>query len=135
NITIVAPEAFIATGTNGAADPATNRGSRVTAASFFTAVGDAGSIDVRAGRVELADGARLSSSTAGFGNGGTVTIAATGAVSLRGARGDGSGSAIKSSTEVEAEEAGVLGGQRFGNAGVISIQTPALELADGAEIV
>src|SRR5690606_36047147 len=94
NIVIVAAEALIVNGTNGAADPAQNRGSRITASSFFTATGDAGSIDIRAGRIELDDGARISTSTSGIGAGGSVRIEATGAITLRGARGDGMGSAI-----------------------------------------
>jgi large exoprotein involved in heme utilization and adhesion len=135
NISIIAPDAFIATGTNGIADPAQNRGSRITAASFFTSTANAGSISVQAGRVELADGARLSSSTSGIGGGGSVSIVATGPVSLVGARGDGAGSAIKASTEVEADEAGQVTGPRLGNAGAITIQAPQLVLADRAEIV
>ena len=123
------------TGTNGAADPARNRGSRITAGSFFTATGDAGSIDIRAGRIELDDGARITASTSGIGAGGSVTIDASGPITLAGARGDGSGSAIKASTEVEAEEAGEVDAPRIGNAGRVSIRAPSLVLADGAEIV
>jgi large exoprotein involved in heme utilization and adhesion len=135
NIAIVASDAFVATGTNGVADPANNRGSRITTSSFFTSTGDAGSISVQAGRVELADGARLSSSTSGIGNGGSITIVATGDVSLRGARGDGSGSAIKASTEVDPGESGAVNLPRIGYAGTVAIQAASLTLADGAEIV
>src|SRR5690606_12586856 len=135
DISIVAPDALIVTGTNGAADPARNRGSRITAGSFFTATGDAGSIDIRAGRIELDDGARITASTSGIGAGGSVTIDASGPITLAGARGDGSGSAIKASTEVEAEEAGEVDAPRIGNAGRVSIRAPSLVLADGAEIV
>jgi hypothetical protein len=64
-----------------------------------------------------------------------VRIVATGAVTLRGARGDGSGSAIKVSTEVEPEEVGQLKGPRFANAGDVTIAAASLALSDGAEIV
>ena len=123
------------TGTNGDPNPANNRGSRITASSFFTATGDAGSIAIEAGTIKLDDGARISTSTSGIGDGGPVQIVATGAITLVGARGDGQGSAIKASTEVEAEEAGEVEGPRTGHAGNISIQAPSLTLADGAEIV
>ena len=135
NITLVAPDALIVTGTNGDPDPATNRGSRVTASSFFTSVGNAGSIAIQAGSIDLADGARVSTSTSGIGDGGSIDIDATGPVTLTGARGDGSGSAIKASTEVEASEAGAVDAPRTGSAGAISIRAPRLTLTDGAEIV
>jgi large exoprotein involved in heme utilization and adhesion len=64
-----------------------------------------------------------------------VTIVATGPITLIGARGDGSGSAIKASTEVEADEAGQVTGPRLGNAGAVTIRAESLALADGAEIV
>jgi large exoprotein involved in heme utilization and adhesion len=135
NIAIRASDSFLATGTNGSTDPATNRGTRITAASFFTATGAAGSIDIAAGTVELADGARISSSTSGIGDGGSVRLSATGDVVLRGRRADGSGSAIKASTEVEDDEGGVVTGPRLGAAGTVTIDAPSLSLLDGAEIV
>ena len=77
----------------------------------------------------------MSTSTSGIGDGGTVTVAATGAVTLRGARGDGSGSAIKVSTEVEADEIGAINEPRLGNAGSVTIEAASLALDDGAEVV
>ncbi|HEX7082295.1 MAG TPA: filamentous hemagglutinin N-terminal domain-containing protein [Gammaproteobacteria bacterium] len=135
NISLRASDAFVMTGTNGDPDPARNRSSRITASSFFTSTGDAGSIDIRAGRIELGDGARISTSTSGIGEGGSLRIVATGPISLTGRRGDGSGSAIKASTEVEADQAGEVAGPRRGNAGPIVIEAPSLTLADGGEIV
>jgi filamentous hemagglutinin family protein len=121
-------------GTNNPADPNRNRGTRITASSAFTASGNAGSIDIAAGQLVLADGARISSSTSGVGDGGFINIEATSGIAISGARGDGSGSSIRAATEVEEGEAVGSTEERNGNAGQIRITSPSLSMAPGTEI-
>jgi CHAT domain-containing protein len=134
SITIIGTERVELSGTNNADDPARDRGSRVTASSAFTASGDAGSIAISGGEIILADGARVSSSTSGVGQGGAVTIQATDYVELSGARGDGSGTSIRAATEIEEDEAGDETVVRDGDAGQIFIESPRLTLRAGTEI-
>jgi filamentous hemagglutinin family protein len=133
-IEIVAPVRTELSGTNNPDDPERDRGTRITASSAFTASGDAGSIDIRTGTLILDDGARISSSTSGVGDGGFIHIQATESVSLSGRRGDGSPSSIRAATEVEEEEASGSLADRTGSAGEIVIQTPLLTMSDGTEI-
>jgi filamentous hemagglutinin family protein len=112
-----------------------NRGSRITASSRFTATGNAGSIQILTGGLRLADGARVSSSTSGLGQGGSILLDASDGILLTGARGDGSGTSVRASTEVEGTEATGDLSNRLGNAGPITVRTPLLTLAPGTEIV
>ncbi len=111
-----------------------DRGSRISASSAFTATGNAGTIDIAAGDMLLADGARISTGTSGVGTGGEVRIVATGDIRLSGARADGSGTSIRVASEVEANEAGQVGASRSGNAGDIRIQAPGVFLGPGTEL-
>src|SRR5262249_58611518 len=52
--------------------------------SLTTGSGDAGNLDVRVRQLTLTGGAQISSSTQGSGHGGTVTVAATGAIAISG---------------------------------------------------
>jgi filamentous hemagglutinin family protein len=83
------------------------------------ATGDAGDIKLEARSVLLKDGARISSSTRGVGNGGLVLIQATEQVKL-----SGSDTAIFSDVNSNA----------IGNAGGISIDAGSLLINDGAFI-
>ncbi len=123
-IVIRAPTRVVLAGSSNPGDPVTDRGSRISASSAFTATGNAGTIDISAGDVLLADGARVSTSTSGVGSGGEVHIAATGEIRLRGARADGDGTSIRVASEVEDVEAGKIDASRTGNAGDIRIEAP-----------
>jgi filamentous hemagglutinin family protein len=83
------------------------------------AVGKAGSINITAGSVSLADGSQLSTSTYGQGDAGNVSIQARDFVSLAG-----------SSTVIFSNIAS--GG--VGNGGNINITAPSLTLQDGAQL-
>ncbi len=133
-IEIEASDRVELSGTNSPGDPERDRGTRITASSAFTASGDAGSIDIRTGTLILDDGARISSSTSGIGDGGFIHIQATDSVQLSGRRGDGSPSSIRAATEVEEEEISGNLGNRTGRAGEIVVETPLLTMADDTEI-
>ena len=133
-IVIRAPTRMVLAGTSDPTNPATDRGSRISASSAFTATGDAGTIDIVAGDVLLADGARISTSTSGIGAGGEVRIVASGEIRLSGARADGGGTSIRVASEVEEDEAGEVDASRTGNAGDIRIEAPALYLEPGTEL-
>ena len=133
-IVIRAPTRVVLAGSSNPGDPVTDRGSRISASSAFTATGNAGTIDISAGDVLLADGARVSTSTSGVGSGGEVHIAATGEIRLSGARADGDGTSIRVASEVEDVEAGKIDASRTGNAGDIRIEAPAVYLEPGTEL-
>jgi filamentous hemagglutinin family protein len=88
--------------------------------------GNAGSIVVEAPRVTLTDGARLSSTTSGPGQGGMVRVTATDTLTLAGTSADGISSGITASTA--GQETGT------GNAGSIVVEAPRVTLTDGAQI-
>ncbi|MFW2405336.1 MAG: CHAT domain-containing protein [Gammaproteobacteria bacterium] len=134
NIVIDGPDRVVLAGTNNPGDPQRDRGTRVTASSAFTASGDAGSITIETATLTLDDGARIASGTSGVGQGGSIRIVATESVELTGARGDGSGTTIRATTDIEEEEADALTQARNGDAGSIFISTPALILNSGTEI-
>ncbi|MGI9343696.1 MAG: tetratricopeptide repeat protein, partial [Gammaproteobacteria bacterium] len=134
NIVIRGADRVVLAGTNNPDDPQRDRGTRVTASSAFTASGDAGSIAIETGTLTLDDGARIASGTSGVGQGGSIRIVATDSVELSGARGDGSGTTIRATTDIEEEEADVLTQARNGDAGPIFIRTPTLTLNPGTEI-
>ncbi|MEH2275562.1 MAG: filamentous hemagglutinin N-terminal domain-containing protein [Nostoc sp.] len=83
------------------------------------AVGNAGNITLKAGSLEVTDGAQINSFTRGRGNAGNITIQAKDAVSL-----DGVG-LLSSGVDSDA----------VGNAGKIDITTGSLSLTNGAEII
>ncbi|MGC9506064.1 filamentous hemagglutinin N-terminal domain-containing protein [Baaleninema sp.] len=84
--------------------------------------GNAGDIRVVANTVEVHDGARLSSSTFGEGNGGTVTIEASDTVLFSGS----SLAGFRSSANSQVNEIG------RGNAGNVSVFANTVEIRDGA---
>ena len=134
SILIRAPTRMVLAGSSNPGDPLSDRGSRISASSAFTATGNAGTIDIAAGDILLADGARISTSTSGVGSGGEVHIAATGEIRLTGARADGDGTSIRVASEVEDTEVGGVGASRTGNAGDIRIEAPAIYLEPGTEL-
>ncbi len=83
--------------------------------------GNAGSIELRAGQVTLINGARIDSSTFGFGEGGTVIVNASEAVSISGSNSEDAFSQVRSVS---------LG---FGpeQAGRVSIISPLVVLGEG----
>lgn len=133
-VRVNASERLTLEGTNNPDNPNRDRGSRITASSAFAASGDAGVIEIATGRLELFDGARVSSSTSGVGAGGDIRIRADEAVVLRGARGDGSGSSVRAVAEVEEEEVDLNSAPRTASAGTIDISSPQLTLLPGTEI-
>ena len=133
-ILIRAPTRMVLAGSSNPGDPLTDRGSRISASSAFTATGNAGTIDIAAGDILLADGARISTSTSGVGSGGEVHIAATGDIRLTGARADGDGTSIRVASEVEDTEVGGVNASRTGNAGDIRIEAPGIYLEPGTEL-
>jgi len=86
--------------------------------------GNAGGIEITTGSLELMDGALLSANTFSEGDAGTISIAATEKVLLRGEDSRGFSSAARS----EVRESG------SGDAGGIDITTGSLELMDGAQL-
>src|SRR5262249_52820464 len=107
--------------------------------------GDAGSIEVRAGRITLTGGAEIASSTLGTGRGGEVTVMATDAISLSGQSGFtsnafGSGDACRLfvSTPILTMDEGLIqtiaNPGSSGNAGSIEVQAGRVTLTEGAQI-
>ncbi|MBW4682953.1 MAG: filamentous hemagglutinin N-terminal domain-containing protein [Microcoleus vaginatus WJT46-NPBG5] len=88
------------------------------------AVGDAGSLTVETARLTLLDGARISSSTLGQGNGGNLSVRATESVALSGLDASGLGSILETQ----------VGPQAIGNGGSLTVKTARLTLLDGATI-
>ena len=88
------------------------------------AVGNAGAIAIETGRLQLEDGARISTSTFGRGDGGTAIVRATDSITLLGLDLHGDGSGITS----------IVSPGATGNAGNITIETGRLSLDDGATI-
>ncbi|WP_161607258.1 two-partner secretion domain-containing protein [Prochlorothrix hollandica] len=88
------------------------------------AEGSAGGITIDTGSLSLRDGAKLTASTLGKGDAGTVQIQATDSVILQGQTETGAGSQILSQVAAGAT----------GNANEISITTPQLTLLEGAVI-
>ena len=89
------------------------------------AVGNAGAIEIVANTVEVRDGARLSSSTGGEGNAGTVSIEATDAVAFFGVS-PTSGRTSSAFGEVRSEGRG--------SAGDIRITAGTVAVLDGAQL-
>jgi filamentous hemagglutinin family protein len=83
------------------------------------AVGEGGDITITTGSLALADGAQLQAFTAGQGNAGNVTIAASGSVTL-----DGDSSGIFNTVSAGA----------VGNGGNITINAGSVSVSNGAEL-
>ncbi len=86
------------------------------------AVGNAGDISITTGSLEVTNGAQVSTSTEGQGNGGSVNINATDSVKFDGENKDGFRSGAFSQVNPGA----------MGNAGGVSITTDSLEVTNGA---
>ena len=96
----------------------------LTTTVFPGATGDAGNITVETAQFTLNDGAIISSSTLGQGNGGALNIRAHEFVNLSGVSGPGIGSQLQSG----------VGPEATGHAGKVTIETAQLTLNDGATI-
>ncbi|MDJ0704305.1 MAG: S-layer family protein [Leptolyngbyaceae cyanobacterium MO_188.B28] len=116
-LTIWAAESVELSGTDGNGDSSRLR-SRVNSA----AAGEAGDLTIQTGRLILRDGASISASTSGRGDGGVLTIRAAESVELSGVASDGDSSRI--ATQVNSNAAG--------NAGDLTIETGRLIFRDGA---
>ncbi len=88
------------------------------------AVGNAGEISINTSNLTLNNRARISASTFGEGNAGSITINATDNISLKGENSKGFSSVIES----------LVGKGAVGNAGEVSINTSNLTLTNGARI-
>ncbi len=88
------------------------------------AVGNAGEISINTSNLTLNNRARISASTFGEGNAGSITINATDNISLKGENSKGFSSVIES----------LVGKGAVGNAGEVSINTSNLTLTNGAQI-
>jgi filamentous hemagglutinin family protein len=100
----------------GAIDPDTGLALVTLSLSTETTGGKAGNMAIHTRTLELADGARISSSTGGFGDAGNVAIAATERVDITGAL-----SGIFTATSADAS----------GNAGTLTVTTPVLRMHGG----
>ncbi|QIZ72861.1 two-partner secretion domain-containing protein [Oxynema aestuarii] len=119
DLTAIASDSVILSGFNGSGQPSflsTDVGSEAT--------GDAGDLAIETARLSLFDGARISSSTFGRGNGGTLTAIASDSIELSGLDTSGKGSILRTSVGLNAT----------GDAGNLAIETARLSLSDGAAI-
>ncbi|MBF2046040.1 MAG: filamentous hemagglutinin N-terminal domain-containing protein [Elainella sp. C42_A2020_010] len=100
----------------------------VVAAGAF---GNGGSININTPTLEVRDGARLSATSSGRGDAGNVVITATGSIIFQGTGSidPSSRSTHRSSASTEVFRNG------NGNAGNITIETPILEVLDGAGLI
>ena len=99
--------------------------SRLVTQVNSNATGNAGNLTIETGWLILRDGALVSSSTAGEGNGGALTIRATESVELSGVNQDGGSSRLRTQVRSEAT----------GDAGALTIETGRLVLQDGALVL
>jgi filamentous hemagglutinin family protein len=88
--------------------------------------GNAGTLALETGFLNLKEGALISATTNGQGSGGHININATDSISLSGIGSQGQGSAIAANTRGTMENAG--------NGGVINLTARDLSLTDGAQI-
>jgi filamentous hemagglutinin family protein len=84
--------------------------------------GDAGNIDLGVGRLTLTGGAQIRSSTSGPGRGGTLTVAASEAITISGQNQTGTLSGLFSNT------------QGRGQGGSIQAQARTIEISDGGTV-
>ena len=102
---------------------ATGTGAKTLSLSTETVGGKAGDLSLDTRTLELRDGARISSSTGGFGDAGALDVAATERISI-----DGDFSGIFSATVATDADVGDAG-----NAGALNVSTPLLRV-EGGEI-
>ncbi|MBD2457457.1 S-layer family protein [Nostoc sp. FACHB-87] len=95
--------------------------SKIISQVVSSAIGNGGNIEITADSLNLSNGAFVSNSTFGMGNGGSITIDVKGAVNLDGESNDGIPSAIVSNAEETA----------IGNGGDIKITADSLTLLNG----
>ena len=114
---------------------AASTSSTIGAASFAT--GDAGSIEIDTVRLRLRDGSSVGATGFAEGNGGSVRISATESISISG----GSPTNLPSQVRAEVRIAVPFLRQAFnlpdtpsGEAGNVAIETPSLQITDGARI-
>ncbi|MBD1937778.1 filamentous hemagglutinin N-terminal domain-containing protein [Microcoleus sp. FACHB-68] len=119
DVTLRASENVELSGSNPLSFP-----SAVIAEVFPSATENAGTLTVETAQLALLDGAFLSSSTRGQGDGGNLTVRATESVSLSGLNASGRGSGLFAEVNSEAT----------GNSGDLTIETGQLTLLDGAVI-
>ncbi|MEM9271569.1 MAG: S-layer family protein [Cyanobacteria bacterium P01_F01_bin.143] len=98
--------------------------SGVTSAVGSEAVGDAGGINITTGSLSLTNGGRVSASTLGQGNAGSVNITATDTITFDGEALEGFPSGVTSQVNSGAE----------GNAGGVTINTGSLILTKGGRV-
>ncbi len=118
-VTIEATDTILFSGTNP-----DGFGSSVLSNVNSEGEGNAGDISIVASTIEVRDGAQLSSSTRGMGNGGAVRVEATDTILFSGTDADGFGSGAFSQLN--------SGGE--GNAGDVSIVASTVEVRDGAQL-
>jgi filamentous hemagglutinin family protein len=98
--------------------------------------GNAGTVVINTRQLSVQEGARVESSSYGIGNAGDITINASESINVSGTSPlTGKNSYIASATELPLEIIRQLLGLPAlpsGNAGVLSIQTPLLQITDGA---
>lgn len=125
NINLKASEAIIFTGTGGSAENA----SKLKAyAHMDSNGGQAGNVILEAGEILLADGAYINASTFSSGDAGTITLRATGRITLTGARGEGWGTWVGSGSHARKEEA------KAGKGGSVFVQAKELVIREGGSI-
>lgn len=101
------------------------RGSRIAVDAFGSGAdaGSGGSVRIQGARVELADGAIVSGSTVGAGQGGQIQLIADQDITLSGTTQSGQGTVISTTA------------QGAGNAGQARLTAHSVALSDGAQIV
>jgi large exoprotein involved in heme utilization and adhesion len=102
----------------------TMQGSLILASTESASSGDAGKLTLEVGKLMLTDGAQISSSTFGPGQGGTVTVTARDTLTLAGASSQGFPSGLFASAEQGSS----------GNAGALRVEAGILTLTGGAQI-
>ncbi|MHB1188388.1 two-partner secretion domain-containing protein [Thiobacillus sp.] len=125
---------------------ATGTGDVTLSLGTETTGGDAGKLTLNTHTLELRDGARISSSTAGFGAAGEVTIEATERISVSGelsgifsqtnAPDAGDAGALNITTPLLQVDGGLIDSITVGNgdAGTVSVNVGDLQLTGGAQI-
>jgi filamentous hemagglutinin family protein len=100
--------------------------SGIKATSSSKGNGNAGTIDLETGALELKDGATINATTYGQGQGGNINLRVADSISLSGFGSEGEGSSIAANTRGKMENAG--------QGGTIFLDTKELSLRDGASI-
>ncbi|BAZ10744.1 filamentous hemagglutinin outer membrane protein [Calothrix sp. NIES-4071] len=102
-------------------------GSRIAAQANSTALGEAGNLAIKTGQLIVRDGGQISASTFGIGQGGDLKIDATSKVELNGRNTVDSSFPSGLFVTQETEDA-------TGNAGTLTINTPLLQVLNGATV-